>query len=143
VSANLDLVRSIYADWERGHYSSLEWAHPEIDFVIAELPDLDTWKGVTQMAEGWREFLSAWEGHRVEAEEYRELDAERVLVLGRLVARGKTSGLDLHQMRTQGANLFHIGDRKVIRLVIYFDQDRALADLGLTPEAEDRSGDMG
>jgi hypothetical protein len=37
----------------------------------------------------------------------------------------------ISQMRTGGANLFHIRDSKVIRLVIYFDRDRALADLDL------------
>ena len=36
--------------------------------------------------EGWRDFLSAWEGWQPHAEEYRELDGDRVLVLFQLRA---------------------------------------------------------
>jgi ketosteroid isomerase-like protein len=79
-SANVELVRSIYAAWERGDYSSVEWAHPEIEYVITAGPTSGTWKGLAGMAEGWRGFLSAWEELRTEAEEYRELDDDRVLV---------------------------------------------------------------
>ena len=56
-SKNVDLVRSIYADWERDDWNSAEWA-----------------------------------------------------------------------------NLFQITGGEVTRLVLYFDRDRALADVGLAPE---------
>jgi ketosteroid isomerase-like protein len=136
MASNLDLVRSIYADWERGDFSSAEWAHPEIELVRADRPEVRDSVGVGGMTETWREFLGAWEELRVEADEYRELDAERVLVLAHWSGRGKTSGLELGQMRTKSASLFHIRGDKVTRLVLYVDAERALADLGLASEVD-------
>jgi ketosteroid isomerase-like protein len=134
-SANLDLVRSLYAAWERGDVRSAEWAHPEIEVVFADGPSPGRWTGLAGMAEGWRDFLSAWEEFRSEVDEYRALDDERVLVLTHRSGRGRASGLDLGHVRTQGANLFHVHDGKVTRFVTYLDRDRALADLGLAPDA--------
>jgi ketosteroid isomerase-like protein len=131
MSANLDLVLSIYADWERGDYSSAEWAHPGIEWVRPDGPEPGTWKGLAGMAQGFADWFSAWEDVRTEADECREIDGERVLVLGRFSGRGRRSGVELAQMRTPAANLFHVRDGKVIRIVSYWDRDRALADLGL------------
>ena len=135
-SANLDLVRSIFADWERGDFNSTEWADPEIQYVFADGPTPGTWTGLAGMAEVWRDWLSAWDGLSVSAEEYRELDGEHVLVLTLYTGRGKTSGLELAQMRSQGATQFHIRDGKVTRFVGYWDRQRALADLGLAAGAD-------
>ena len=135
-SANVELVRSIYAPHGRGDFSSAEWADPEIEFVIADGPSPGRWKGLASMAEGWREFLRAWEEYHVAPDEYRELDDQRVLVLSHWRGRGKTSGVDIARMGAKGAGLFHIRESKVTRFVLYFDRERAFADLGLSSEAE-------
>jgi ketosteroid isomerase-like protein len=130
-SANVDLVRSLYAAWERGDWSSAEWADPEIEFIGADGPDTMSVRGIDKLGEAWAEFLDSWEDYRVEAEEYREIDGERVLALIRIGGRGRASGLEVGQVRAEAANLFHIHDGKVTRLVLYWDRRRALADVGL------------
>ena len=128
MSENLDLVRSIYAVWERGDYSSAEWAHPEIEFVIVGGPDPGKWHRLSGMAEGWRGWLAAWDDHRAEVDEYRELDDGRFLVLGRISGRGKTSGMDVE---TEFANLMEVRDGAVVALTLYTPRRAAFADLGL------------
>jgi ketosteroid isomerase-like protein len=91
------------------------------------------------MAEAERHFLSGWEDFCAFADEYRELDDERVLVFCHATGRGKISGLEIGQIpAARAANLFHVREGKVTKLVLYYDRDRALADLGLTPPADSR-----
>jgi ketosteroid isomerase-like protein len=130
----VDLVRSIYAAWERGDFSSTEWAHPEIEFVFADGPSPGSWTGLAGMREGMRDWLTAWEDFRMEAEGYRELDDGRVLALAKDSGRGRASGVEIGQIWTKVAAVFHIRDGKVTRLVAYHTRERALADLGLPPE---------
>jgi hypothetical protein len=128
---NLELVQSIFAEWERGDFTSSDWADDEIEFVIADGPAPGSWRGRRGLSDGFRGLVNAWEGYRVEAVDYLELDHERVLVFLRPAGRGRTSGLDLGQTRTTQANLFHLGHGKVTRLVLYLDRERALDELGL------------
>jgi ketosteroid isomerase-like protein len=130
-TGNLDLVRSIFASWERGDAAPTGWVHPDVEFVIADGPAPGSWRGLGGMEEARRDWLSAWDELSVAAEEYRELDDGTVLVFTRLTGRGKTSGMDLGQMRAEGASLFQLSDGRVTRLVRYYDRARALADLGL------------
>src|SRR6476620_1818980 len=126
-----DLVRSIYAEWERGDFRATDWGDPEIEFVISDGPAPGRWNGIAEMAHTMREVLSAWEDFRFVAEEYRELDDDHVLVFDRNSGRGRTSGAAIDQTRAEGAQLFRVRASKVTQLVSYWDRDRALADLGL------------
>jgi ketosteroid isomerase-like protein len=133
MSENVELVRSIYADWERGDWSSAAWAHPEIKYVMVDEPGERTVTGLAAMTDAWRGFLTSWRDYRVEPVEYRELDAERVVVIVRAFGQGAASGVDLGSMGAtrMGLNLFDVRDGKVTRLTAYFDAQRGLADLGL------------
>jgi ketosteroid isomerase-like protein len=135
---NVEFVRSLFqAWWERGDYSSVEWAHPEIEFSVVDGPSPGAWTGVAGMIEGYRELMNAWEEYRAEPREYRELDGGRVLVLFQLGGRGRTSGLDLGQVRPHAAGVFEVRDGKIGRVALYWDRRRALADLGLGPERDE------
>jgi hypothetical protein len=127
-------VRAICAAWERGDFSSADWAHPQIEYVVADGAEPGSWTGLAGIAEAWRSRLSAWEDVRLELEEYRELDEERVLVFYQPMAKGKASGLDVAQLRATGAIVFYVRGEKVMKFVQYNDAERALNDLELPLE---------
>ena len=133
MSENLDLVRSICADWERGDFTRIDWADPDIEFAWPEgldgLPRPG--RGRRALAEDWRTTLAAWDSLSVTAEEYRELDDEQIIVLHRFRARGKMSGLPIDEGLTKGAVLFAVRQGRVSRLVVYLRRDSAFADLSL------------
>jgi ketosteroid isomerase-like protein len=131
MSENLDLVRSIYADRERGDFSSAEWAHPEIEYVLADGPDPGSWRGVAAMSEGWRNILAVWDDLTATAEEYRDSMTAACSSSTAEVDKRKTSGFEIDEVRTKGATLWHVRDGTVARLRVSWDRDRALADLGL------------
>jgi ketosteroid isomerase-like protein len=131
VSESLDVARAVLAHWERGELKPeqwSEWADPEIEFVTVGGPEPSTHTGVAEAGPAIEAFLDAWQDYRVQADEYRELDDERVLVLTRQGGRGKSSGAEIEQLR---ASVFHVRGGKVTRRVNYWDREHALADLGL------------
>jgi ketosteroid isomerase-like protein len=132
MSANLDLVRSISADWERGDFRRVEWADPTSNGCWSK--DLHQAHGTVWSGwpKGFRESMSAWQDARVRAEELRELDDEQVLVLAGFGGRGKASGIPLPNVKV--AHVFHVREGKITRFVAYWDRDRAPTDLGLAPE---------
>jgi len=112
-STNLELVRSIYADWGRGEFQSADWADPKIEFTGPGSVEAGVRTGLAGMAEGWRSWLSVWDAYHAAAEEYRLLDDGRVVVIGRM------SAVDLRglgawrlQFGRAGAPSDRVGDRR-------------------------------
>ncbi len=120
---NVEVVREIYRLWERGDFSSSEWADPDIEFLPSAGPDEAVHRGIEAMAEAWREWLSAWEEFKVEPCEF--IDAgDDVLVLTEFRGRGKASGISVDAM--PGGSLFTFHDGSVVRLATYTDRAKAL-----------------
>jgi ketosteroid isomerase-like protein len=134
VPSNREIVESIYAAWEKGDWSSSDWADPDIRFEMVGGLTEGSWRGRAEMSEAWAALLRAWEDLSAVPDEIRALDDERVLVLLRNQGRGRVSGIEVTDISAKSANLFTIRDGKVTGLVLYWDRDRALADLGLEAE---------
>jgi ketosteroid isomerase-like protein len=123
-SSNLELVRSIYADWERGDFSRIDWADPEIEYAIADGPDPGTVRGLAAMTGRAREQLRPAKDLKLMPLEIRELDDERVLVLIGSSARGKSSGIEIQFQQT---HVLRVRDGKIAQITIHYE--RAPADM--------------
>jgi ketosteroid isomerase-like protein len=123
----------MFGNWERGDYSSTEWASTEIEYVVVDGPTPGTWTGLSGMSEAVGGLLNAFSDMHQTADGFRELDDHRVLVLTTFAAHGKTSGATV---QSKGANVVHFAGGVVTKLIHYFDRDHALADLGLAPEGD-------
>jgi hypothetical protein len=103
----------------------------DIEYVVVDFVEPMSRLGRAATAEAIGRILGEWEEPRIEADEVRPLDDGRVLVFNHLAARGKTSGIDVGDMRHNGAAILSFRDGTVACYLSYFDRDRALADLGL------------
>jgi ketosteroid isomerase-like protein len=130
-SPNEEFVRSICAPWAIGDFSDVDWAHPSIEYELADGPSPGCWSGRAAMERAFRGVLNAYAEYHVVAEEIYELDDERVLVLHSYRGKGRTSGVEVGDIRARGADLFHITAGKVTRLALYWEREHALAALGL------------
>lgn len=89
-------MRRIYDEWAQGNFSGgREIFDPNVEGVwTAELPDTHVDQGAEALAASSRDWLSAWEGFRVEAEAFLPFgDKVVVLVVLRGSARAAASKL--------------------------------------------------
>jgi ketosteroid isomerase-like protein len=114
----------------------------ELDAWFAELatPDFEWWPALTrayeggcyQGREGVERFVADtrenWEELQTIAEEFRDL-GDRVLVLGRMKGRGKSSGVPVDQ---PFANILDFRGDRIWRSRVYLDRAEGLRAAGLS-----------
>jgi ketosteroid isomerase-like protein len=128
---NTERLRKLYERWERGDLASAEFFDLEVEYARfgADLADLSgEWRGFEQVRAAQAEYLRAFEDWRLKAERVIDLGDDRVLVLDRQTARGKSSGVVLeHEL----GSLFTLRDGKVVRWEHYWDRAQAVRAAGL------------
>jgi ketosteroid isomerase-like protein len=125
--ANVEVVKEIFRAWERGDFSSVDWADPEIEFSIPG-PDNHIHRGVESMGRAWAEWLGAFDEFSVAGEEF--FDAGNKIVVQQIFrGKGKGSGIPIDEI--PGAAVFTVRDGKVIRFEGYVTLEEALESAGI------------
>jgi uncharacterized protein len=124
---NVEIVRAIYDEWMRGEMA-LDRFDPDISmFEAPTLPGAASAVGIDAVRHYIKSFANYWQKIRFEPQEYIEA-GDQVVVVARLVGRGKSSGVDV--TRTW-AYVWTLRGRKALRLQGYADRAEALKAAGL------------
>lgn len=124
--AHRALLEAMLAEWERGEFWNAEPYAEDVVFVVAG-PDAAEYHGIDDLAVAWRDFLSAWDDLRIEAERIVRGEADAYALLFRLRARGKGSGVDID---AAVANVVRIRNGRIARTEMFWDREAALAAAG-------------
>ena len=129
---NVELVRQGLEAWNRGDLDAfLERAHPDCEWVPAVAQQVEGENAVYRGISGLRRFWEDWHGgvfdFQFREEDIRDL-GDTVLVLSRVSATGRASGVDLD---TSFGMVLTIEGGRLIRMVSYPDREQALEAVGL------------
>jgi hypothetical protein len=124
---NVELVRAIYEGWLCGEMG-LDRFDPEIAmFESTTLPGAASAVGIDAVRQYMESFAKYWDEIRFEPGEY--IDAgDRVVVIARLVGRGKASGVTVERT---WAYVWTLREQRILRMDGYENRREALEAVGL------------
>jgi ketosteroid isomerase-like protein len=119
---NVELIRSLYEGWLHGEMG-LDMLDPEVAmFESSTLPGAASAVGIDAVQRYIESFAKYWDEIRFEPQEY--IDAgDRVVVVARLIGRGKTSGVAVERV---WAYVWTVHERKALRMDGYSSREEAL-----------------
>jgi ketosteroid isomerase-like protein len=129
MSANTEVVERLIKAFEDGDIeAALAELHPEVEFLpIRAQLEGTSYRGHDGYRRVVADFEEDWEDLRLPPERIHEA-GDRVVVSGRMVARGKASGVELD---IPLALLYELREGKVVRIESFADPDEALRAAGV------------
>ena len=125
---NVEIARQSYDAYVRGDMeASLAMMDPEIEIYDHDILDAGEYRGLEGMLRWQADWDSSWESWRWEAEDFVDV-GDRVVVVLRLYAKGRHSGVDVE--RLDGA-VWTMRGGKAVRLDYYGSKEEALRSVGL------------
>ena len=126
---NIDTVRSLMEAMKRDDVDAMgRLAHADYEFhTTSALPGADVYTGLPAVMAFSREFNDTWETFSIE-EQQVSCGEDKVVILGRVKAKGKASGVVLE---TPIGYVHTLREEKLARTEVFFDHEAALAAAGL------------
>jgi ketosteroid isomerase-like protein len=128
---NVEIVRRIYAEWERGNFqAALPVLDREITFetFMPDSNEIVVLHGLDRLEDFMRDWFGQWEAYRVTGDEFRAVGTDHVVVAGRQAGTGRRSGVEVD---SPGFTVWTFRAGKVVRLLAHYDRDSALEAAGL------------
>ena len=132
-SENVELMRAALEEFNRAGIDAIaDRVHPDFETTTPASMSVepDTYRG----PEGLRRWMDAWgdamDEVRFEVDELLDADDEHVIAVTRLVARSRTTGLELEQRL---AMVWRLRDGRADSLRVYATREEARRSVGLEP----------
>jgi ketosteroid isomerase-like protein len=106
--------------------AAMALTHPdaEFDWSNSLAPYRGVYRGHAEVVQYWQGWLDAWEEWRTEIKEAIEVDSETIVVVTRVNARGRGSGV---AVEAGGAGIWRVRDGRVAYAKLFQTKDEALA----------------
>ena len=128
--ANVELTHRVIDAFNRRDVDAIfECVSPDVEwFPAMSVTFGDGLRGREGVESYVREVSDAWEEYRVVAQDFRDLEEDRVLVLSRVEGRGAGSG---GLVETEMGQVYDFRDGRIERVRTYLDHREALKAVGL------------
>ncbi len=128
---NVEVLRRAFERTARGDWAIADGFDPHVEFVLVGGDGLglsEQGRGIDELMGVLLEFMSEFEGYRVEGEQFIDLDDDRVFVLGRDRGVGRAGGVPFEH---ENGQVFTLRDGYIVRWEVYWNRDEARKAAGL------------